>query len=128
MVATAGPRGSHKSHAEDAFAQYKFISQPINTLNTLSYIMDFNPTSHSTSPTVSTDSKPTTKTLKVTYLMLILLINPTTAHPTISKSDSSSPNSISPNPNQRKTGNLQVGTHGTVSIECDQDPDCLTRL
>ena len=82
--------------------------------------MDNNPTSHIPSPTLLTNSKPTTKKLKVTYLMIILLSNPATTHPTIIKPNSFSPNSISPNPNQIKTGNLQIGNHGTVSLECDQ--------
>ena len=61
--------------------------------------MDINPTSHTRSPTLFTNSKPTTKKLKVTYLMIILLSNPATAHPTILKPNSLNPNSISPNPN-----------------------------
>ena len=82
--------------------------------------MDNNPTSHTPSPSLSYNSNPSTKKLKATYLMMILLTNPVTGHPTIIKSDSFSPNSISPNPNQIKTGNVQVGTHGTVSLECNQ--------
>ena len=77
--------------------------------------MDINPTSHTPSPTLLTNSKPTTKKLKVTYLMIILLSNPATAHPNLVN-----PNSISPNPNQIKTGNLQIGNHGIESRECDQ--------
>ena len=97
MVATAGhtairavstlSRGSHKSHSEDAFAQYKFINQLNHTYNALSYTMDNNPTSHTPSPSLSYNSNPSTKKLKATYLMMILLTNPVTGHPTIIKSD-----------------------------------------
>jgi hypothetical protein len=84
-----------------------------------------NPTSTTTSPSPSYTSHTTTKKLKI-YLMMILLTNPVTSHPTllghptVIKSDLFSPNAISPNPNQIKTGNIQVGTHGTVSRECDR--------
>ena len=77
--------------------------------------MDNSPTSHTPFPTLPTNPKSATKELIVTYLMILLLSNPATAHPNLVN-----PNSISPNPNQIKTGNLQIGNHGIESRECDQ--------
>jgi hypothetical protein len=76
--------------------------------------------------TTSTSSSYSLHTYTKTFLLMLLLASsvishPTQmGHPTVIEPDSFSRNEISPNPNMIRINDVQVGTHGTISPECNR--------